>query len=82
MNIKYQEDKVLEILNLLQNSKSTLTNSKMIIEKEINNMKNLSSKINVEDLHLLNLYNELIEKINGEIESINNMKSIIEQNSK
>ena len=82
MNIKYQEDKVLEILNLLQKSKSTLTNSKMIIEKEINNMKNLSSKINVEDLHLLNLYNELIEKINGEIESINNMKSIIEQNSK
>ena len=82
MNIKYQEDKVLEILNLLLNSKSTLTNSKMIIEKEINNMKNLSSKINVEDLHLLNLYNELIEKINGEIESINNMKSIIEQNSK
>lgn len=82
MNIKYQKDKVLEILELLNNSKQSLMNSKMIVEKEINNMKNLRSKINVEDMALLNLYNNLIEEIEGEISSINNMKSIIESNSK
>ncbi len=82
MNIKYQKDKVLEILELLNDSKQSLMNSKMIVEKEINNMKNIRSKINVEDMALLNLYNNLIEEIEEEISSINNMKSIIETNSK
>lgn len=82
MNIKYQDAKVLEILELLENSKRQVLNSKMVVEKEMANMKNLSTKINVEDLYLLNLYNSLIEKLDGEIQSIKNMKSIIEQNSK
>lgn len=82
MNIKYQEDKVLEILNLLNSSKQIIINSKMIVEKEMDNMKNTTTKINTDDLHLINLYNNLIEKIDGEIESITNMKTIIEENSK
>ena len=82
MNIKYQEDKVLEILESLKRSKSIIVNSKMIVEKEIKNMKNTTTKINVENLYLINLYTNLINKIDGEIESINNMKMMIEQNSK
>jgi hypothetical protein len=82
MNIKYQEDKVIEILELLNESKKQLINSKNIVENEMTTMKNLTTKINVEDLYLLNLYSGLIEKIDGEILSINNMKKIIEENAK
>ena len=74
MNIKYQEERVVEILELLNESKKQLINSKNIVEKEMATMKNLTTKINVEDLYLLNLYSGLIEKIDGEILSINNMK--------
>ncbi len=82
MNVKYQEDKVIEILELLNESKKQLINSKNIVENEMTTMKNLTTKINVEDLYLLNLYSGLIEKIDGEIVSINNMKKIIEGNAK
>lgn len=82
MNIKYQEDKVIEILELLNESKKQLINSKNIVENEMTTMKNLTTKINVEDLYLLNLYSGLIEKLDGEILSINNMKKIIEENAK
>ncbi len=82
MNIKYQEAKVLEILELLDESKKQLLNSKNIVEKEMSNMKNITTKINVEDLYLLNLYNFLIERIEVEILSIKNMKTIIELRTK
>ena len=82
MNIKYQEDKVIEILELLNGSKKQLINSKNIVENEMTTMKNLTTKINVEDLYLLNLYSGLIEKLDGEILSINNMKKIIEEKEK
>ena len=82
MNIKYQKDKVLEILELLRNSKDQIINSKTIIEKEINTMKNLSTKINVDNDYLISLYNLLINKIDDEIASINNMSNIIETNIK
>ena len=82
MNIKYRKDRVLEILELLKNSKDQIINSKSIVEKEINTMKNLSTKINVDNEYLLSLYNILITKIDDEITSINNMTSIIETNIK
>ncbi len=82
MNIRYQKDKVLEILELLRNSKDQIINSKAIVEKEINTMKNLSTKINVDNDRLISLYNLLINKIDDEITSINNMSSIIETNIK
>ena len=82
MNIKYQKDKVLEILELLNNSKKSILESKIVIEKELSNMTNMNTKINVNDVKLLNLYNNLIQKIDEEIESITNMKTIIEENSK
>lgn len=82
MNIKYRKDRVLEILELLKNSKDQIINSKSIVEKEINTMKNLSTKINVDNEYLLSLYNILITKIDDEIASINNMSNIIETNIK
>ena len=82
MNIKYQKAKVLEILELLRNSKNEIINSKIIVEKEINNMRNLSTKINVDNKYLLSLYDALIAKIDDEIASINNMSNIIETNIK
>ena len=82
MNIKYRKDRVLEILELLKNSKDQIINSKSIVEKEINTMKNLPTKINVDNEYLLSLYNILITKIDDEIASINNMSNIIETNIK
>ena len=82
MNIKYRKDRVLEILELLKNSNDQIINSKSIVEKEINTMKNLPTKINVDNEYLLSLYNILITKIDDEITSINNMTSIIETNIK
>ena len=82
MNIKYRKDRVLEILELLKNSNDQIINSKSIVEKEINTMKNLPTKINVDNEYLLSLYNILITKIDDEIASINNMSNIIETNIK
>lgn len=82
MNIKYQKDKVLEMLELLENTKKIIVSSKNTIVNEISSMRNLKSNISVENHYLVNLYDELIKKIEEEIISIKNMMDIIERNSK
>ena len=82
MNIRYQKDKVLEMLELLGNSKKIIVSSKSTVVNEISSMKNLKTNISVENRYLIKLYEELIQKIDDEITSINNMMSIIEKNSK
>ena len=82
MNIKYQNDKVLEMLELLENTKKIIVSSKNTIVNEISSMRNLKSNISVENHYLVNLYDELIKKIEEEIISIKNMMNIIERNSK
>ena len=82
MNIRYQKEKVLEMLELLENSKKIIISSKSTLENEMYFMRNLKTSISVEDHYLINLYDELIEKLEEEIISIKKMMDIIEKNAK
>ncbi len=82
MNIKYQKDRVLEMLELLENTKKIIISSKSTIDNEIASMRNLKTNISVDNHYLVNLYEELINRIDEEIISIKNMMNIIEKNAK